>query len=93
MYIILSTIVIAPCIIQIFADILSENKIKNTFHYIKNAGKTRTQNRDLVQTMNSVLYQPQLTQKLTDTQRYSKAVQISLEVRIKLYYKNIRQGK
>lgn len=43
--------------------------------------------------MISVFISTTVNPKLTDTQRSSKAVQISLEVRIKLYYKNIRQKK
>lgn len=74
--------------------IKKQKRNPSTIYKKKNyAGKTRTQNRDLVQTMISVFISTTVNPKLTDTQRYSKAVQISLEVRIKLYYKNIRQKK
>lgn len=76
--------------------LISCQKIKKTktFHYIKKiCCKDKNTEQGLGTDYDFSFISTTVNPKLTDTQRYSKAVQISLEVRIKLYYKNIRQKK
>lgn len=75
--------------------IIIKNKKPKPFHYIKKkkCQKDKNTEQGLGTDYDFSFISTTVNPKLTGTQRYSKAVQISLEVRIKLYYKNIRQKK